>query len=160
MKIKGIIFEDFVNYKTPCMTIEMPICKGFKCDRECGKPVCQNGALAAAPDIEIANTSIVQAYRNNPIARAICFQGLEPFDTFEDLYDLIFVFRECYSINDDIVIYTGYNKNEIENQLIQLKHFPNIIIKFGRYIPDSESHYDEILGVKLASPNQYAERIS
>ena len=160
MKIKGIIFEDFVNYKTPCMIIEMPICKGFKCDRECGKPVCQNSALAAAPDIEIANTSIVQAYRNNPIARAICFQGLEPFDTFEDLYDLIFVFRECYSINDDIIIYTGYNKNEIENQLIQLKQFSNIIVKFGRYVPNTESHYDEILGVKLASSNQYAERIS
>ena len=160
MKIKGIIFEDFVNYKIPCMTIEMPICKGFKCDREYGKPVCQNSALAAAPDIEITNTSIVQAYRNNPIARAICFQGLEPFDTFEDLYSLIFTFRECYSINDDIIIYTGYNKNEIENQLIQLKRFSNIIVKFGRYIPNTESHYDEILGVKLASSNQYAERIS
>jgi len=160
MKIKGIIFEDFVNYKVPCMTIETPICKGFKCDRECGQPVCQNSALVAAPDKEIANTSIVQAYRNNPIARAICFQGLEPFDTFEDLLNLIFVFRECYSINDDIIIYTGYNKDEIENELIQLKQFSNIIIKFGRYIPNTESHYDEILGVKLASPNQYAERIS
>ena len=122
--------------------------------------MCQISALAAAPDIEIANTSIVQAYWNNPIARAICFQGLEPFDTFEDLYALIFVFRECYSINDDIIIYTGYNKNEIENQLIQLKQFSNIIVKFGRYVPNTESHYDEILGVKLASSNLYGVRIS
>lgn len=160
MKIKGVIFEDFVNYKIPCMTIEMPICKGFKCDKECGMPVCQNSALAAAPTVEIANTSIVQAYRNNSIARAICFQGLEPFDTFEDLFDLIFVFRECYSINDDIVIYTGYNKHEIEDQLTQLKQFPNIIVKFGRYIPQQPPIYDEVLGVELASPNQYAERIS
>ena len=160
MKIKGVIFEDFVNYKIPCMTIEMPVCKGFKCDKECGMSVCQNSALAAAPSIEIANTSIAQAYRNNSIARAICFQGLEPFDTFEDLFDLIFVFRECYSINDDIVIYTGYNKDEIENQLNQLKQFSNIIVKFGRYAPQQPPVYDEVLGVELASPNQYAERIS
>lgn len=160
MKIKGIIFEDFINYKVPCMTIMMPRCKGFKCDKECGKPVCQNSALANTADLEYANTSIVQAYRSNPISRALCFQGLEPFDSFEDLYDLIFVFRECYSINDDIIIYTGYNKDEIEDQLNQLKHFPNIIIKFGRYIPQQAPIYDEVLGIELASPNQYAERIS
>lgn len=160
MKVKGIITEDFVNYKIPCMTIESPICKGFKCDRECGRPVCQNSPLASAPVYDYNDDSIIKLYQNNPIARAVCFQGLEPFDTFDDLRDFIFKFRNCYSINDDVVIYTGYNKNEIENQLIQLKQFPNIIVKFGRYIPNSESHYDEILGVKLASSNQYAERIS
>jgi len=32
----------------------------------------------------------------------------------------------------------------------------NIIIKFGRFIPDQKSHMDETLGVELASPNQYA----
>ena len=52
MKIKGIIFEDFINYKVPCMTIMMPRCKGFKCDKECGKPVCQNSALANTADLE------------------------------------------------------------------------------------------------------------
>lgn len=160
MKIKGIIFEDFVNYKIPCMTIETPICKGFKCDRECGKPVCQNSTLASMPTKDFPVESIVRAYKDNPIARAVCFQGLEPFDTFDDLRDFLFIFRNCYSIMDDVVIYTGYNKDEIQNQLIELKQFPNIIIKFGRYIPDCESHYDAILGVKLASPNQYAERMS
>ena len=160
MKVKGIIFEDFVNYKVPCMTIETPICRGFKCDRECGMSVCQNSALATAPTLEYANTSIIQAYRDNPITRAICFQGLEPFDTFEDLYDFISVFRELYSMTDDIVIYTGYKKYEIENQLHQLKQFSNIIVKFGRYIPMQPPIYDEVLGVELASPNQYAERIS
>ena len=37
--------------------------------------------------------------------------------------------------------------------------FTNIIIKFGRYIPNQKPHYDEVLGVNLASDNQYAERI-
>lgn len=160
MKIKGIIQEDFVNYKVPCMTIMMPVCKGFKCDKEYGCAICQNGALAQAPILEYENTMIIAAYRDNPITRAICFQGLEPFDTFDDLYDFIYVFRELYSINDDIVIYTGYKKYEIENQLNQLKQFPNIIVKFGRYIPQQPPIYDEVLGLELASPNQYAERIS
>ena len=159
MKVKGVIDTDFVNYKIPCMTIEAPYCT-FKCDKECGMSVCQNGALATVNITEYAIDSIVQLYINNPLARAVCFQGLEPFDTFDDLFDFIFVFRQCYNINDDIVIYTGYNKDEIENQLIELKQFSNIIVKFGRYLPNCESHYDEILGVKLASPNQYAERIS
>ena len=63
-------------------------------------------------------------------------------------------------MTDDIVIYTGYKKCEIENQLHQLKQFSNIIVKFGRYIPMQPPIYDEVLGVELASPNQYAERIN
>ena len=159
MKVKGIVWEDFVNYKVPCMTIEMPVCS-FKCDKEFGCTICQNSALALAPTIEYDNAEIIKAYRANPIARAVCFQGLEPFDTFDDLHNFIFAFRECFSLKDDIIIYTGYNKDEIENQLIQLKRFSNIIVKFGRYIPSQQPVYDEILGVELASPNQYAERIS
>lgn len=159
MITKGIIFEDFVNYKAPCMTIEMPYCS-FKCDRERGKPVCQNGPLAHSPNINYSINKIIQSYIENPITRAVVFQGLEPFDSIEDLREFIFKFRLLYSINDDIVIYTGYNKDEIEKYVIQLTHFSNIVIKFGRYVPNCESHYDEVLGVKLASPNQYAERIS
>jgi hypothetical protein len=159
MRVKGVIDTDFVNYKFPCMTIESPCCD-FKCDRECGQPVCQNSLLATAPVYDYGDDSIIKLYQNNAIARALVFQGLEPFDTFDDLRDFIFKFRNCYSITDDIVIYTGYNKDEIDNQLTQLKQFSNIVIKFGRYLPGYEPHYDETLGVKLASPNQYAERIS
>ena len=72
----------------------------------------------------------------------------------------LFLFRKFYSQIDDIVIYTGYKKYEIENQLAQLKQFPNIVVKFGRYIPQQPPVYDEVLGVELASLNQYAERIS
>jgi len=35
MIIKGLIDEDFVNYKKPSMTIMMPYCT-FKCDKEYG----------------------------------------------------------------------------------------------------------------------------
>lgn len=159
MKTRGIVFEDFVNYKVPCMTIMMPYCT-FKCDHECGEPVCQNGELAHSPLLDFAIEDIIEAYKINPISRAVIFQGLEPFDSFDDLRNFIFEFRNCYSLTDDIIIYTGYKNYEIENQLIQLKQFPNIIVKFGRYIPQQPPIFDPILGVELASPNQYAERIS
>ena len=64
--------------------------------------------------------------------------------------------------NDDIVIYTGYKKEELQNNgyINQLLQYENIVVKFGRYIPNQQSHYDNILGVNLASDNQFAEKIS
>ena len=41
MILKGLIDEDFVNYKKPAMVLEFPYCS-FKCDKECGRQVCQN----------------------------------------------------------------------------------------------------------------------
>ena len=158
MKIKGIIFEDFVNYKKPAMTIEFPICKNFKCDKECGRTVCQNSELVKSPTKDISIIKIVKMYMENNITKAIVFQGLEPFDSKEDLYQLIKVFREY--TQDDIVIYTGYTEKEIDNEIEILKRlFKNIIIKFGRFIPNKPSYYDTILGVFLASSNQYAKKI-
>ena len=52
MKIKGLIDEDWVNYKKPSMYIAFPRCS-FKCDKECGRQVCQNSALANEKNIEI-----------------------------------------------------------------------------------------------------------
>ncbi len=157
MRIKGLKDEDFVNYKKPSMFIGFPSCS-WKCEKECGKKVCQNGALAASSDIDIGVKSIVNRYINNPITSSIVCGGLEPFDTWEDLLELITYMR--VSTQDDIVIYTGYYKEEIEGYIDKLKAFRNIIIKFGRFIPDQKKHYDEVLGVYLASDNQYAERIS
>lgn len=155
MKIKGIITEDFINYKKPSMVIEMPYCT-FKCDKECGRPVCQNSALANEPIITIPDSLIVwEYYINNPITEAIVFQGLEPFDSWLELKTFIENFRIAWK--DDIVIYTGYDKPEIKHYLNILKKYDNIIIKYGRYIPDQEKKFDEVLGVYLASPNQYAE---
>ena len=157
MLIKGIIDEDFINYKKPCMVIEFPYCS-FKCDKECGKQVCQNGALANSPNIDIEHMDLINRYLKNDITQSIVMQGLEPFDSWDDLISFIFLFR-CYT-NDDIVIYTGYNLSELEEKVELLSYFDNIIIKFGRYIPNQQAHYDDILGVNLASDNQYAIKIS
>ena len=160
MILKGIIDEDFVNYKLPCITLEFPYCS-FKCDKECGKPVCQNSSLATTPNIEISSAKIIQRYMNNPITEAICFQGLEPLDSFEDVIRLIHNFRYQYKCSDDIIIYTGYTEHEVKDKF-KMNHweYSNIIIKFGRYIPNQKTHFDKTLGVYLTSDNQYAKKIS
>jgi len=157
MIIKQLLDEDFVNYRKPSMFIGFPSCS-WKCEKECGRKVCQNGTLATSPDITIGVKSIVNRYINNPITSSIVCGGLEPFDAWDDLYRLIVYMRVL--TQDDIVIYTGYYREEIEEYINELKAFRNIIIKFGRYIPNQEKHYDKVLGVYLASNNQYAEKIS
>lgn len=158
MLVKTIIDTDLINYKIPGMLIGFPACT-FKCDKECGKKVCQNSKLSLEPNIAITINNIINRYiKNNKYSHSLICGGLEPFDSWEDLLELIVKFREVSQ--DDVVIYTGYNKDEILNKVEILKSYPNIIIKFGRFVPNQEKHFDEVLGVELASTNQYAERIS
>lgn len=157
MILKQILDEDFVNYKKSSMFIGFPYCT-FKCDKECGKQVCQNSALANSQGIEISITSLIDRYINNPITEAIVCGGLEPFDTYQQLLEFITELRK--QTDDDIVIYTGYYKNEIQDYINELMQFKNIIIKFGRYIPNQKKHFDNVLEINLASDNQYAEKIS
>lgn len=159
MKLKGIRMEDFTNYKRPSMFLIFPSCN-WKCERECGMRVCQNGTLAQAPDIDVDVQSLVDRYLSNSITSAVVCGGLEPMDSFEDLWRFI-VHLRANGCNDDVVIYTGYYKNEIpEEYLKRLSIVPNIIIKWGRFIPNQQPHFDKILGIGLASDNQYAEVIS
>lgn len=158
MKIKGIVDIDIVNYKKPSLYIAMPYCT-FKCNKDCGEQVCQNQALADEKLIDISPENILSGYYYpSSITSAIVFGGLEPFDSFPEILDFIKVFRK--ESQDDIVIYTGYNENEIFDKVKQLKKIPNIIIKYGRFLPNHSPIYDEVLGVKLASKNQYAVKIS
>lgn len=161
MKIKTIVDEDFVNYKVPVMYIGTSRCNG-KCCREAGIPlsVCQNDGWRANATIEMADDDIIKRYLDNDITSAICFAGLEPFEQFLEMFDLIAKFRKEYNRDDTVLIYTGYYKEEIAEQVEKLKEFKNIIIKFGRFIPNNPGRFDEVLGVHLASDNQYAEQIS
>lgn len=156
MKLKGIIDEDFVNYKKPSMFLAFPRCS-FKCDKECGRQVCQNSALANEKNIEITLDKIINRYMTNPITKALVCGGLEPFDSWDDLQCLILNFR--YYTNNDIVIYTGYYKEEIDKEKIDwLKLYSPIIIKYGRFIPNNKGYFNNDLGVELASKNQYTEK--
>lgn len=157
--LKGILDEDFINYRFPSMTLMFPSCT-FKCDVD-GKCLCQNSMLAKAESVDVSIKEVCRRYFNNPITSSIVCQGLEPFDSWEELYEFIWTVRFHCVCLDDIVIYTGYNKEEIQDKIDELSELAaNIVVKFGRYLPDQEPHYDEVLGVELASDNQYAERIS
>lgn len=158
MIVKGIVDEDFINYKKPSMVIAFPNCS-FKCDKECGGAVCQNSPLAKEPNIGISYDAIIERYLNNGITKSIVLAGLEPLDSLDDVYEFLRYLRDQYHCNDDVVIYTGYNKEEITDIVNKLKWFCNIVIKYGRFIPDQQPHFDEVLGINLASGNQYAERL-
>ena len=159
MIIKGLTDEDFVNYKRPSMYICTSRCT-FKCDKESGTSCCQNSSLAKEKSMDISDDIIIQRYLNNDITKAIVFSGLEPFEQFEEMFYFIAKLRFNYHCPDDVVIYTGFNKNEILSSIEALIPLGNIIVKYGRFVPNQETRYDEVLGVTLASPNQYAEVIS
>ena len=154
MIVKEVRDEDFVNYKKPSMFIGFPNCS-WKCEKECGERCCQNSALAQSPSINVSIDALIDRYMSNPITKAIVCGGLEPLDSWDDLQNFILLFR--YWCPDDIVIYTGYKENEVQDKLEWLSLYEPIVVKFGRYIPNQQPHYDEVLGVKLASDNQYAK---
>ena len=158
MKLIDIIETDFVNYKVPCMTVMFPYCS-FKCNKECNKQVCHNTLLQDSELVELDIDEIVQDYYlPNIVTEAIVMQGLEPFDSFNDLKELVKEFSEW--CNDDIVIYTGYKEEEIKDEVKQLCDVVvgnDLIIKFGRFIPNIDARYDSTLGIILRSDNQYAK---
>ena len=154
MKIRGLNDYDIVNYKKPTLFIAFPYCS-FKCDSDFGLKICQNSELIKEPIIDVTHDYIFNLYDTNPLTKGIICGGLEPFDSFNSLKEFIADFRKNHS--DLIIIYTGYRELEIHSKVEQLKNFGNLIIKFGRYIPNSQPRNDEILGVILASDNQYAK---
>lgn len=154
MRVKAIKDEDFVNYKLPCMFIATCFCD-WKCCHEANisESVCQNNEIVSMPTIDISAENIFRRYIDNPISEAVCFGGLEPILQFDEIVEVIKYFRE-HSCDDKFVIYTGYDAKEITDQIEVLRELKNIVIKFGRYMPNQEPHRDEVLGVMLASDNQ------
>ena len=160
MRVKGIIEEDFVNYKTPSMFINTCFCD-FKCCTELGLDVgvCQNAPLAQANIVEISDDTIYEHFVVNPITKAVVIGGMEPLAQTEEIVSLIKLFREN-GCENPFVIYTGYYPSEIVVELSKLRAFSNVVVKYGRYIPGRPSVFSEVLGVWLASDNQFAEQIS
>lgn len=160
MNVKVIEEEWFQDYKLPSMFIGTCFCS-WKCciEADISTEVCQNSPLSRLPTKEVSDEYIYEQFVNNPITKAVVIGGLEPMIQINEIINLIATFRlnheEC-----PFIIYTGYYPEEIPNPISRLQKFSNIIIKFGRYEPNQDPHYDPVLGVDLASNNQYAEVIS
>lgn len=163
MRVKTIIDEDFVNYKKPAMFIGTISCGG-KCCREADLPlsVCQNDELRSRPNILVDDDIIIRRYLTNEITQAFVIGGLEPFEQTDEVVHFVDTLRTKFKRNDDVVIYTGYYPDEKDVQYARevLSHYPNIIVKWGRYIPNKPAKIDDVLGINLASDNQFAEVIS
>lgn len=161
MRVKYIETERYQDYKEPSMYICCIQCGG-KCCKEAGIPieVCINDSLRKSNIFEIDDSKTIEKYLSNPITASIIFGGLEPFEQFDEVFSFIEKLRNKYNCKDTVVIYTGYYESEIQEYINKLKQFENIIVKFGRYVPNNKPHYDDVLGVDLASDNQYAVKIS
>lgn len=150
MKLLDIVEYDIVNYKKPSMFLIFPYCS-FKC----GLDVCQNRELSKSQIHNVNIRDIIDRYYGMPLVKSVVLGGLEPFDSWDDVQAFVMSFR--YYFPDDIVIYTGYTEEEVKDKIEWLSLYENIIVKFGRYLPNEEPHFDELLGVELASSNQYAK---
>lgn len=162
MRVTTVIDEDFTNYKKPSMFIGTISCGG-KCCLEAGIPlsVCQNDGWRSGAPINIDDRELCERYLNNPVTEAIVFGGLEPLEQPGEVIGFIRTLRTEFGCDDDIVIYTGYDAHECSAFLNAcVTQFKNIVVKFGRFVPNSTQRFDEILGVKLVSENQYAVRVS
>lgn len=172
MLLKFLVDEDLSNYKETSMFIGFPTCS-FKCNIDSGCDCCQNYTLMDVPCVEISIDDLCKRYVENPLTHAIVIGGLEPFDSPFDLTTFIFTLRNHYECKDTVVIYSGYSKEELMG--VQEVHYPeinserlsltfkqiisfkNIIVKYGRYNPEGKPVQDEVIGVTLASDNQFAE---
>ena len=112
MLVKNIVEEDFVNYKLPSMFIATCFCD-WKCciEQNLDISICQNASISKQPNILISDSEIYKRYISNPITKAIVIGGLEPFRQYDDMYNLIELFRSN-GCNDTFVIYTGYELYE------------------------------------------------
>lgn len=167
VKVKHIVMEDSVNYKKLAMFVSMGRC-AWKCCHVNGgfdKKICQNDDLRATPDKEIDLVWLCDQYVNNPLVSAMVLGGLDPLDDMDETMKLCKAFRSV--TEDTIVIYTGYNEDEVVDKVDQLRIFSthsdesgtNLVIKFGRYVPGVESRFSPVLGITLASLNQTAKHI-
>lgn len=161
MNVFGIEENDTVNNGNfTTFVIQSGISCTFKCDKESKCQICQNWQIRKQKTIKVDLMNIIERYDKNDLAKSITFQGLEPLDNLKQLLWFIYYFRKDH--HDPIYIWTGYTEEECEDLIYFLKDkmkYDNIFIKFGRFVPNCEKHFDKELKIYLASPNQYCKKI-
>ena len=128
MRVKTIVDEDFTNYKKPAMFIGTISCGG-KCCIEAGIPL--------------------------SVCQNDGWRASAPISIDDEQLCL----RYLNNPLTESIVFGGLEPLEQFDEWIQqLATYGNVIVKFGRYIPNQKHIFDEVLGVELASDNQYAER--
>lgn len=141
------------------------------CSWKC--PGCQNTHLAQLETQNFPDEDILERFFNNPLTSAIVIGGLEPLEDMQDVRQFISALgQKVYSDELEkptIVVYTGFELDEIEDQLYwsglepEMRAYGNCILKYGRYNPVYQTNGDKVervdiwnedLGINLASPNQ------
>lgn len=160
MRTKWIKDIDFINYKKPSLFIGACGCD-WKCCKEqnVDNSICWNNELFGLQITDISPDKLYEKYANNSDTSAIVIGGFEPLLQFNEVLEVIAYFRSN-GCEDDFVIYTGYYPHEIKKEIEILKQYPNIVVKFGRFLIDDKTRYDDVLGLILSSSNQYAIKIS
>lgn len=175
MRIKAIKADDYTNYRDPegwsSLFVGMGTCD-WKCCIAAGIPIetCQNSELARAPIVELDATSLLKRYALE--SGSVVVGGLEPFNDMGSLKELATAYRDFVNYLslggetklDKFVVYTGYNPDEVIDRVEEIynivKERLTFIVKFGRFVPGQKPHTDKVLGVDLASDNQYARVIT
>lgn len=149
MHLKQIIDESFGDYKQAAMLLVVPECS-WKCKG------CQNTHLAELETKNFPDEEIWGRYEKNAITSAIVMGGLEPFCNMDEVVSFIDA-GVARGQDTPIIIYTGYDISITSDSFIQAaqRYRGQILVKFGRYIPNMPKVYNKHLGVFLASPNQY-----
>ncbi len=163
MRVRKLLTERFQDYKVPSMYLAACFCD-WKCCPD--KPyICQNNPIANLPVTDIPDDEILDTYLSDPITEAIVIAGLEPLLQIREVCNLI---RRAVErgVKTTFVIYTGYTVCEVwrigffdELKTTGYGNGVDVVVKYGRYVPNQKPHFDETLGVELASDNQYAEVI-
>lgn len=154
------ITEVFQDYKKAALFLGVCFCD-WKCCKESGLPLstCQNYSWSNNEIVEVSFNSIVNRIKGNLLTDAVIIGGLEPLIQINEVVQLISYIRQ-QGLKNDIVIYTGYYDYEIEdNTLLELKKY-NVLMKCGRYKPNKIPFFSTLLGITLASDNQYVLKLS
>lgn len=157
IRVKDVV-EVFQDYKKSALLFCTCFCD-WKCCIEAGisKDICQNHKIANQREVNLPFEKALNMVKFS-ITDSIIFGGLEPILQAEEVCSLIEYLRNK-GITKDILIYTGYYIEEIEESVLQRLKNCHVILKCGRFKPDRPKKFDEILGITLASDNQYGVQL-
>lgn len=153
--------DNITDYKETSVLLIFPYCSG-KCGNACHNKYLQN--LSENEYLHTTSKAIKQLYEGLSTHKAIVMAGLEPFDSFDDVLDIVKTICSSHKACD-IVIYSGYKKDEYDETFkdkllacyfdYNIYNNKKLIVKLGRYDEKHKnSWHSVILGVSLATDNQ------